>query len=286
MKLSKNIKIKKSGSAGNQNGASSSNIHAKGKYQLTESLTGVVHGAPHVANLMINLSKEIENVSNAETAIAAIKNADQANLVSQFMLGGYLARVRKEKWYLPYETFGDFTFDKFGFQGRKADYLIKIYNYIIESGAKLEKFTNVLPSMMRDIASRADHDDAEYWLERAQSDGMTVLKLQQELKEYYSSPGDEGVSVSPEVMKFSFYPDQVETVSAAIDKAKEAGNTSHDSVALEYICLEYVGSNGSKFEPGQLIGLASNMIGIDGIIEHLASLYPNVDIQVTSPPMT
>ena len=42
---------------------------------------------------------------------------------------------------------------------------------------------------------------------------------------------------------FKFHEDQVKTVDAAIEKAKKSSNTPHDSVALEYICQDYMGGS-------------------------------------------
>jgi len=50
-------------------------------------------------------------------------------------------------------------------------------------------------------------------------------------------------STTVQVKTFKFHEDQVKTVDAAIEKAKKSSHTPHDSVALEYICLDYMGGS-------------------------------------------
>jgi len=47
----------------------------------------------------------------------------------------------------------------------------------------------------------------------------------------------------------SVHPDQLETILDALAKARREGNTNYDAVALEGICMSYLGGHG-KIAPG------------------------------------
>ncbi len=41
-------------------------------------------------------------------------------------------------------------------------------------------------------------------------------------------------------LTFKPHDDQFQTIKAALDKCKQESGTKHDTVALEYICLDYL----------------------------------------------
>jgi hypothetical protein len=65
------------------------------------------------------------------------------------------------------------------------------------------------------------------------------------VKAYLAASGETnaGGSTATHVKTFKFHDDQIKTVDAAIEKAKQSSNTPDDSVALEYICLDYMGGS-------------------------------------------
>jgi hypothetical protein len=69
--------------------------------------------------------------------------------------------------------------------------------------------------------------------------------------------------------------DKVQTVEAAIDKAKKTSNTQNDSMALAYICLDYV--EGCAL-PERFLGLAPEAVAktfidvLDSLDKHTAEM--------------
>ena len=67
-----------------------------------------------------------------------------------------------------------------------------------------------------------------------------------------------GASTATHVKTFKFHDDQIETVTAAIEKAKANSETDVDSAALEYVCLDY---NGGQTMAQRLQAVGPNQAG-------------------------
>jgi hypothetical protein len=80
---------------------------------------------------------------------------------------------------------------------------------------------------------------------------------------------------------FKFYPDQLENVDDAIERAKAEGNTKHSSTAFEYICLDYLG----KVSPKPKVVKASlkdvmKGAGHEKVLEMFEQLWPDIDLAI------
>ena len=62
------------------------------------------------------------------------------------------------------------------------------------------------------------------------------------------------------VMTFKFHDDQKETIDEALNQAKKEGNTTVNSVAMEYVAAEYLAGPGKFGSQGENIHELADMI--------------------------
>jgi hypothetical protein len=78
------------------------------------------------------------------------------------------------------------------------------------------------------------------------------------------------------VKTFKVHADQKKTIDAALDKAKKASGTTVDTVALEFICLDYLAGGETKPLDKQLAGL-----DLEKAIAVFEKAFPQTSLEVT-----
>ena len=71
---------------------------------------------------------------------------------------------------------------------------------------------------------------------------------------------------------FKVHEDQKATIEAALTKAKEQSGTTVDTVALEYVCIDFMG--------GQTLKQKLQKMGIEAALKALEEAFPNAKIEV------
>ena len=123
---------------------------------------------------------EIENLKNEAAALAMLRDLTDERGMSEFQLGGVLTVIRAYKWYAGHETFAKFCEHQLGFRLRKAEYLMKIYHFVVEADVSLQQVEKVHWTKLRVIAQCVDPKAAPEWLEKAQP--LTVRQLEEAVK--------------------------------------------------------------------------------------------------------
>lgn len=104
-------------------------------------------------------------------------------------------------------------------------------------------------------------------------------------------PSSNSTKASTKATKtFKMHDDQKETIEAAIEKAKEKSSTTVDTVALEYICMEFLS--------GKQVSLQQQVAGLDRVatlslmhqlfrkvgfattVNHVAQSFPAVNVKL------
>ena len=163
-----------------------------------------------------------------------------------FELGGHLSKIENENWFGEHSTLGEYAFGELGFRKTKAYGLVIIYKTLLDleiPWSVVEELgsTKVTLLCAKHNAGALNDDDFMEMLEDSKT--MTCKELTAELKGILV-PGSSG---APKVLTFKPHPDQMETIQAALVKAKDEGNTKVDTVALEYICLDH--NSGKHVKP-------------------------------------
>lgn len=188
-----------------------------------------------------------ENVNKMteETSLEEARNLSQDIDRNYFKLGGILSKISEQEWWAAagYVSFKIFVQAELGMQYRKAMYLVSIYNYLVEAGIPFEKVKGLGWTKLRELAPVINANNVDEWVETAS--GMNTLQLIEEIRESKKDASEVDEDKAPNDIKskvFKLHADQREVIEEAIEAAKIKANTEFDAVALEQICLEYLGT--------------------------------------------
>ena len=186
----------------------------------------------------------IENLPDEKAALAKMDELLRREGFTDFEIGGVLSVLRMNKWYNKYANFAALCQHQFGFSVRKAEYLIRIYIFLLEGNVPTEELEQVGWTKVRILCGAIDPKNLKDWLPKAKT--MSSAQIAQALKATASQENLDQLAKTTTTLTFKPHADQLETIKAALDKAKEAGNTTYDTVALEYVCLDYLGTPVAK----------------------------------------
>ena len=169
-----------------------------------------------------------------------------------FQLGLILSHIKANKWWKKGQTFKDCIEVKFGLKYRKAMYLLKIADDLVDSEVPWSKVESVGWTKLKEIAPVLNNDNVDDWVEKAET--CNTLELKELVKAH--KEGDLDPSELPEVtdsvstLSFKVHSDQKEQILAAIEQAKAEVDSSYSTVALEGICTGYM-AGASTVDTGQ-----------------------------------
>lgn len=265
--------------------------------QLTEdespTLAEILHkadvaefAAQHSDDLITKTVNDIQSMDQ-ETTVMQLNSINEVSAFNSFVLGGLLAQVQANSWFGTYQNFKSWVENDTDIGYRKAAYLTSIYRMLIESGVEWKdvevlgwtKLARLLPILTKDnVVSLVDVVKDLTVVQTAE-----FVKEQQKTGEIVDVTEKKTSDVS--VISFKAHLDQKETIAAAIEKKQQESGTSVKTVALEYICMDYL-SGPSKpqatAKPAQGTSLKSLMQQND-IIEVLRTLeevFPDIEISV------
>ncbi len=187
------------------------------------------------ADVLQDLVHEIENMEEKQAYELIATLIDQIE-ATYFKLGGVLSQARANGWHDGYPSFKEFVEGKYGFSYRKAMYLIEIYNSLVESKVPWEKVADLGWSKLREVAPILTLDNVDHWVALAKQQNHVQL-----IESVQVAQGKKETADNVSTLTFYMDMDQKAKISAAINKAKAASGTKVSSVALEYICLDFLG---------------------------------------------
>lgn len=230
-------------------------------------------------DLIHDTAAEIEHLTKTKALNEAQKLSENIE-ANSFRLGGVLKVIFDNAWFEGFESFGQFVFERFGFQERKARYLMEIYENLVNKQIPWEKVSGLGWTKLKDLARVLTPENVDEWVEKASK--LTVAELQAVLK------GDQGSEASKEVkttdqvtvMKFKLHQDQLDTVSSALNKAKAETGTDHDTVALENICSGYLAGAVGVQTAGKTFQQYVEDMGLEGALNAISEMFPSANINV------
>jgi hypothetical protein len=198
--------------------------------------------------------------------------------VNYFKMGGVLKLINDNSWFEGFPSFDDFVVEKYGFQGRKARYLISIYDNLVTKQIPWDKVSHLGWTKLKDLATILTPENVDEWVAKAEK--VTVLELQALLKAG-TPQGDKEAKTTDDVVKMTFKlkPDQSDIVTQALAKAKGELHTEFDTVALENICAGYVGGTSQVAKPFSLDEVIDTT-GFEPLLKRIAEKFPMYDITV------
>lgn len=238
-------------------------------------------------DLIVKTVHEIENLKEDKAlklVPTLLDNIDH----DYFKLGGVLAVIQAQGWYMDkgHENFRSFVESDCGMAYRKSMYLIAIYNGLVESGVLWDQVKHLGWTKLKELAGILTKENVEDWVTLA--DGLTVLQLQEHIKSMTAGSSESADKPSTEAAKktttmtFKLHADQKETIREALDKAKHESGTDVDSVALENICLNFLGGE-SKLAKQPTMAEMMKGKSWDEVLGVFAEIFPDVALEVTPP---
>lgn len=221
---------------------------------------------------------EVELLTKVKALNEAARLADNIEQ-NYFKLGGVLKVIYDNAWFEGSASFDAFVYERYGFQSRKAKYLMEIYENLATKSIPWEKVSHLGWTKLKDLAKVLTKDNVDEWVLKAEQ--LTVAQLLEVIKG--GGPEGEGkpsvtTTSDTSTMKFKVKNDQVETIQSALSKAKAEGNTEYDSVALELICAGYLG-NSVTLASASLIDVMKGA-GWKDVLAAFDQLWPEIDITV------
>lgn len=230
-------------------------------------------------NLILDIATEVENLTKTKALNEAERLAENIE-VNYFKLGGVLKLINDNSWYEGFESFDAFVLEHYGFAGRKARYLISIYDNLVTKQIPWEKVSGLGWTKLKDLAPVLTPDNVDEWVAKATP--VTVVELQAMLKAAQpSEEGEKTAKTTADVIKITFKlkTDQAEIVQQALAKAKGELKTEYDSVALENIAAGYVGGVSQVNKPYDLDQVIQ-ATGFQPLLQRVSELFPEWDITV------
>lgn len=231
-------------------------------------------------NLLLDIATEVEGLSKTKALNLADNLAEHIE-EDYFRLGGVLKLISENSWFEGYDSFDLFVYEKYGFQGRKARYLIMIYTELVTKQIPWEKVGHLGWTKLKELAPVLTLENVDEWVAKATP--VTVIELIAMLKAKLDPTGEQSGKTSDDVtvLKFKLKADQLEAVQAALAKAKGEIGTEYDNVALENICAGYVGGvvTGAQTDLKSVIKGA----GWEAVLTMFGEVFPDIDITVKTP---
>jgi hypothetical protein len=246
---------------------------AKGKAVDTLGKTGEVL-AP---DLISTVAAELENLKEVEARKLVTELREGADF-GFFKLGGVLSVIQSNNWIEPHGTFRDFVENEHGLNYRRAMYYIGIYNGLVESGIPWDEVKSLGWTKLKEIVPVLTKANVKAWVKTALK--QTTLQLIETVKSHVAAEaqkklGNDGAtepSLPVTTKTFKVHSDQKATIEAALAKAKQIASTTFDTVALDFICLDYLGGTGTH---ASVAGQLQNL-GIDAALKAFEEAFPNV----------
>ena len=248
--------------------------------------TQVVSGKQKATgNLIHDVAVEIENLTKTKALNQAAQLSEDIE-ANYFKLGGVLKLILSQQWYDGFPSFDSFVLEKFGFQVRKAHYLIQIFTNLVDKQIPWENVSHLGWTKLKDLAPILTLENLEDWVKKA-STPTTVMELQAMIKA--QSGSNEGATESSKttsdsvLLKFKLHNDQAEQVQTALAKAKGELTTDFDNVALAGICTGYLANaSGVNTQPSGEVDVKALFlsIGYEKVLEAFDAAFPLIDMTI------
>jgi hypothetical protein len=222
---------------------------------------------------LFELVHEIENIKEQEARALVGKLAEQSE-ITFFRLGGVLSVIQANSWFSPYASFKDYVEKEHGLHYRKASYWVSIYNGLVESKVPWEKVKHLGWTKLKELVPVLTASNVDEWVAIAEKSNTISLidAVKASVKKDAPKAIEDQSSTTVTTKTFKIHDDQKATIEAAIAKAKQQSGTTYDTVALEYIC--------SDFLSGQTIEQRLKTMGIEKALAAVEAAFPNAKIEV------
>lgn len=223
-------------------------------------------------DMLADIIHEIESLTEKDARALIGQLAEQSE-VTFFRLGGILSVIQANSWYAPFTSFREFVENEYGLEYRKATYWVSIYNSLAESKIPWTKVKSIPWTKLKEIAKIITLENVDEWVKIAKKNNtLTLIELVKNFNKKQKSIS--GEPSSPVTVKtFKVNDEQKNTIEEALAKAKSESGTEYDTVALELLCMEYLGS--------QTVTQRLAEMGVEKAAEMFEAAFPNATLAIT-----
>ena len=225
----------------------------------------------------------IENLSKEESHNFVAVLQEQKGL-NDFKLGGALRHMRKNGWHDGYDSFDAMIEDVYSIKKRKGAYLSAIYESLVENQIPWEKVAKLGWTKLNLIAPLLTIENVDEWVAKALA--LKTLQLEDVVKQYKAALEGNNTTEVAEVtstvstLTLKVHEDQKVIIREAMDKAKAEVQTEFDTVALESICIGYLGGSVNIAKIGTQADLSTLMKEktFEEVLGVFSIVFPDVNI--------
>lgn len=232
-------------------------------------------------DLIVETVSEIEGMTK-EDAFLMVPILIESVDFSYFKLGGILSAIQDNDWWIDEaSSFKEFIPEQFGLHYRKAMYLIKIYDGLVEAEIPWSKVSGLGWTKLKELADILTQANVDEWVEKAHN--LSVLQLIAAVKAFNTGglltdgtidPDTSGVAT----ITFKVHPDQKETIKQAIEQALEESDTEFKGVALEAICLNYLAGGSTKVPKSLSLSGTMEKYTVEQVLDAFEVVFPEVPL--------
>lgn len=251
--------------------------------EVAQNMVEVPEAADAGSDMIVQTAKEVENLKEAK-AFDAIPRLMSDIDQNYFKLGGYLSKVQAEGWFMNkgFENFKAYVEAECSIKYRKAMYLIGIYNGLVAAQIPWAKVAHLGWTKLKELAGILNNDNVDEWVTVAES--MTALQLIEYIAKQTAGTDSSNSTETAQdaakqttTMTFKVHADQKETVEEALTKAKHASGTEVNGAALEYICLDYLGSAPKVIDMTAVMKSKA----LEDVLQSLQEAFPTLVMQAS-----
>lgn len=234
---------------------------------------------------ILDVAHELENLTKEkaeEMAFELVNNEGQ----NEFRLGGVFSVIKSNGWFDGFKDFKAYVSEKYGIEYRKAQYCINIYDKLVSEQISWSKVSGLGWTKLSILVPVLTSENVDVWVEKAKEVNCDTLKALVKAALNNGGTLEEGDDkVTSEVVKMAFtvHPDQKETIKAALEKAKGEVNTEFDTVALENICVGYLGGAVVANKPVGSLKDSMKTAGYEQVLALFEELWPQINLTVDMP---
>lgn len=186
---------------------------------------------------------DIQLVIRGNDALNGVKELIKRNNQTEYAIGGVMSHIRSTNLYLTlgekYEGNNGFKLyieDELDIRPRKADYLIKTFDYFSELGIDENRLHAMGWTKAKELVGIAVED-----FDRLANfaDNHTVKELQEHLKTGTLQVTD-GTSMETAKYTLNFKGSACETIKRALAEVKKYSGNDHVGDGFEYICMDWL----------------------------------------------
>lgn len=234
-------------------------------------------------NFIFDTAQEVESLTKPKALHMAENLANEVE-ESYFTFGGVLKLIKENSWFDGFADFATYVFEKFGFQERKALYLIDIYVGLVDTQIPWDKVKHLGWTKLKDLVKvPLTMDNLDEWVAKAEA--LTVAELLAAIKAAKGGDADEGDTSTKTkddivTLKFKCHNDQAQVIQQGLAKAKGELHTQFDPVALENVMSAYIGGLFSVQQDAPDIQAILKEMGVQAAVDLFNSAFSEYNMTV------